>query len=107
MDSDLYAKSSARLIDQMNVKTVTLFERYLKITDEKTAMIMAFTEGGQAELAAPVLERMRTDNQMLAEETYANLVPREQLYPVDGVDTESRVRTSTFALDDFAKEFNE
>ena len=73
MNSELYAK--------MNIKTKTLYERYLKIVDDKMALIMACVEGGQEELVTPVLEMDRTDQQILAEETFAHLVPRQELYP--------------------------
>ena len=73
MNSELYAK--------MNIKTKTLYERYLKIVDDKMALIMACVEGGQEELVTPVLELQRTDQQILAEETFTHLVPRQELYP--------------------------
>lgn len=73
MNSELYAK--------MNIKTKTLYERYLKIVDDKMALIMACVEGKQEELITPVLEMERTDQQILAEETFAHLVPRQELYP--------------------------
>ena len=73
MNSELYAK--------MNIKTKTLYERYLKIVDDKMALIMACVEGRHEELVTPVLEMERTDQQILAEETFAHLVPRQELYP--------------------------
>jgi len=73
MNSELYAK--------MNIKTKTLYERYIKIVDDKMALIMACVEGRQEELITPVLEMERTDQQILAEETFAHLVPRQELYP--------------------------
>ena len=65
----------------MNIKTKTLYERYLKIVDEKMALIMACTESGQEELLTPVLDLEKTDQQILAEETFSHLVPRQELYP--------------------------
>ena len=79
------------ILTQANIKTRTLFERYCKIVDEKTAIIMACAEGGQVELAQPILDLEKTDQQILMEETYAHLVPRQELYP----------EPVHFALDDF------
>lgn len=79
------------ILTQANIKTRTLFERYCKIADEKTSLIMACAEGGQPELVQPILDLEKTDQQILMEETYAHLVPRQELYP----------EPITFALDDF------
>lgn len=72
---DLYAS--------MNIKSKTLYERYLKIVPEKYAFIMGVVEGGQPELATSVLRQEREDQDILREETHRCLVPREELYPVD------------------------
>lgn len=79
------------ILTQANIKTRTLFDRYCKIADEKTALIMACAEGGQPELVQPILNLEKTDQQILMEETYAYLVPRQELYP----------EPVPFALDDF------
>ena len=79
------------ILTQANIKTRTLFERYCKIADEKTALIMACAEGGQPELVQPILNLEKTDQQILMEETYTYLVPRQELYP----------EPVPFALDDF------
>lgn len=73
MNPELYAK--------MNIKTKTLYERYLKIVDDKMALIMACVEGKQEELITPILDMERTDQQILAEETFTHLVPRQESYP--------------------------
>ncbi len=65
----------------MNIKTKTLYERYLKMVPERVAFIMACVEGGQEELAQPVIEQERTDQEILMRETYECLVPRQELYP--------------------------
>ncbi len=65
----------------MNIKTKTLYERYLKIVPERVAFIMACVEGGQEELAEPVVEQEKTDQEILMKETYECLVPRQELYP--------------------------
>lgn len=79
------------ILTQANIKTRTLFERYCKIADEKTALIMACAEGGQPELVQPILDLEKSDQKILMEETYAHLVPRSVLYP----------EPIHFALDDF------
>ena len=43
--------------------------------------MLIWVEGGQEELVTPILEMERTDQQILAEETFAHLVPRQELYP--------------------------
>lgn len=65
----------------MNIKTKTLYERYLKMVPERVAFIMACVEGGQEELAQPVIEQERTDQEIIMQETYESLVPRQELYP--------------------------
>ena len=79
------------ILTKANIKTRTLFDRYCKIADEKTALIMACAEGGQAELVQPILDLEKSDQKILMEETYAHLIPRQELYP----------EPITFALDDF------
>lgn len=86
------------ILTRANIKVRTLFEQYCKIADEQTALIMACVEGGQPELAEPILEMRKNDQQILMEETYQHLMPREELYPPN-------VQSSPhFALDDFAEE---
>lgn len=86
------------LLTRANLKVRTLFEQYCKIADEQTALIMACAEGGQPELVQPLLELKKQDQNILMEETYRHLMPREELYPPN-------VQSSPhFALDDFAEE---
>lgn len=88
------------ILTKANIKTRTLFERYCRIADEKTALIMACAEGGQTELVQPILDLEKTDQQILMEETYAHLVPRQELYPEPVCLPDIR-GANTFALDDF------
>lgn len=95
------------ILTRANIKTRTLFERYCNITNEKTAIVMACVEGGQPELVQPILDLEKTDQQILMEETYANLVPRQELYPEpisfsldDFVDVENRQRTVSLDEDE-------
>lgn len=78
MSTDSYAGQ-----DYMNIKTKTLYERYLKIVPPKFAFVMACVDGGQKELAKTVLELEQQDQEILRQETHACLVPREELYPLD------------------------
>lgn len=57
------------------------------MVDSETAFIMACAEGGQPEMAAPVLEMKKQDQMILMEETYKHLVPREELYPKYSTDS--------------------
>lgn len=93
MDSDLYAKA--------NIKTRSLYDHYVKLVgDYRMAAICAFVEGGQQELVEPIMEQVRNDYEILEQETYATLVPREQLYPTSAPTSPPK----EFALDDFAEE---
>lgn len=82
------------ILTRANIRVRTMFEQFQKIVDDNTALIMACVEGGQPELAEPILEMRKTDQQILMEETYKCLVPREELYPTP----------QPYALDDFQEE---
>lgn len=96
----------SEILTRANIKVRTFFEQYSRLVDEQTAIIMACAEGGQPELAQPLLELKKQDQTILMEETLRHLVPREELYLLggcpDGTYTVVEQPVSNFALDDFS-----
>jgi hypothetical protein len=87
---------------EMTILTRSLFERYLKIADERLALIMACVEGKQEYLVEHLLQREKQDQEILMRETYACLVPRETLYPTTPMIMEKpEPEQQPFELDDF------
>lgn len=69
---------------KMNILTKSLYERYRSIANERTAIIMACVEGKQPEICEFLLKQEKDDQEILMRETYAHLVPRVELYPIEG-----------------------
>lgn len=89
------------ILRKMNIKTKTLLQRYSKLVDEKTAIIMACVEGDQKELIDSILEVEKSDQQILMEETFKHLAPRQELYPDEIINIQQSSEPIPFALDDF------
>lgn len=63
------------ILTRCDIRIKTLYERYIKIVDERTALIMACCDGGHPELAQPLIDLQTIDNRILMEETHRCLVP--------------------------------